>query len=356
VQDLRAGERSAQLIENLNKRKIPCLGAFRGIAALCVLAFHTVDYRFPGPGAVAAFFLLSGFLITWLLLKEKERYGHVSIKRFWLRRSLRIFPAFYTFWIVQMIVYGAPLGAALASFFYVYNYWAQSLPPPAIGGPFGHTWSLAVEEQFYLLWPIVFARVRKAEKLVPIFIGAALAIQALRIVLTPVLGYAYTYAAFEMRCDALMIGCAAAIYLNAGGHVPEWLLKPAVAIAALCAIFLVGLDPDTLRASAQYGSAVVTWAALLLMLQAVATRPRWLDNAFMEFLGLISYSVYLYHQLVVQFVQNLGFRYRYALPLEIVATILVASVSYLLIERPALRLKDRLADSVLGARLSATRT
>jgi peptidoglycan/LPS O-acetylase OafA/YrhL len=356
VQDLRAEERSAQLIENLNKRKIPCLGAFRGIAALCVLAFHTVDYRFPGPGAVAAFFLLSGFLITWLLLKEKERYGHVSIKRFWLRRSLRIFPAFYTFWIVQMIVYGAPLGAALASFFYVYNYWAQSLPPPAIGGPFGHTWSLAVEEQFYLLWPIVFARVRKAEKLVPIFIGAALAIQALRIVLTPVLGYPYTYAAFEMRCDALMIGCAAAIYLNAGGHVPEWLLKPAVAIAALCAIFLVGLDPDTLRASAQYGSAVVTWAALLLMLQAVATRPRWLDNAFMEFLGLISYSVYLYHQLVVQFVQNLGFRYRYALPLEIVATILVASVSYLLIERPALRLKDRLADSVLGARLSATRT
>ena len=116
------------------------------------------------------------------------------------------------------------------------------------------------------------------------------------------------------------------------------------------------LDPDTLKASAQYGSAVVSWAALVLMLQAVAIRPRWLDNAFMEFLGLISYSVYLYHQLVVQSVQNLGFRYRYALPLEIAATILVASLSYLLVERPALRLKDRLADSVLGARFSETTT
>jgi peptidoglycan/LPS O-acetylase OafA/YrhL len=356
VQVGRAADRSPKLFENLNQRTIPCLGAFRGIAALCVLAFHTVDYRFPGPGAVAAFFLLSGFLITWLLLKEKERYGHISIKRFWFRRSLRIFPAFYTFWIVQMIVYGAPLGAALASFFYVFNYWALTTHPPAISGPFGHTWSLAVEEQFYLLWPLVLARVRKPEKLVPLFIGAALAIQAIRVVLTPVLGYPYTYAAFEMRCDALMMGCATAIYLNAGGQVPEWLLKPGVAIVALCAIFLVGLDTDSLRASAQYGSAVVAWASLPLMLQAVAIRPRWLDNAFMQFLGLISYSVYLYYHVVIQSVETLGLRLRYGVPLEIVATILVATASYLLIERPALRLKDRLADSVLGARLAATRT
>jgi len=76
----------------------------------------------------------------------------------------------------------------------------------------------------------------------------------------------------------------------------------------------------------------------------------------MQFLGLISYSVYLYYHVVVQSVETLGLRLRYGVPLEIVATILVATASYLLIERPALRLKDRLADSVLGARLAATRT
>ena len=85
---------SARLRENLAKRQIPGLDALRAFAVLMVMAYHFGFTGIPGGYGVVAFFVLSGFLITWLLLKEQEATGTVSLRKFYIRRSLRIFPAF----------------------------------------------------------------------------------------------------------------------------------------------------------------------------------------------------------------------------------------------------------------------
>jgi len=149
----------------LNRKHLPSLDGLRGIAALLVVFYHFgIEFGFhPPPGylGVLIFFVLSGFLITWLLLKESSATGTVSLSGFYLRRSLRIFPAFYGFWLfsIGVRILGhrtIAWGAAIASFFYVSNYY-YSLVPGADTFML-HTWSLANEEQFYLLWPWVFKR------------------------------------------------------------------------------------------------------------------------------------------------------------------------------------------------------
>src|SRR5215203_3503971 len=140
-----------------------------GGRAKSVMTGHTSDVargRLPVNGGlgVTIFFVLSGFLITWLLLKEEAKWGDVSLRLFYLRRSLRIFPAFYVFWAVIVIGMGVlrhkPVAwpQAISALFYTSNYYQ------AITGNWQtalfHTWSLAIEEQFYLLWPALFMALR----------------------------------------------------------------------------------------------------------------------------------------------------------------------------------------------------
>ena len=105
------------------------------------------------------FFVLSGFLITWLLLNEEKRWVNISLKLFYVRRSLRIFPAFYVFWFLVVgtgVIMGKRLaaGQAVSSLFYLTNYYQVLFGDPDTA--LSHTWSLAIEEQFYLLWPLAF--------------------------------------------------------------------------------------------------------------------------------------------------------------------------------------------------------
>ena len=113
------------------------------------------------------FFVLSGFLITWLMIREDDRTHDISLWNFYVRRFLRIFPGFYCFWIIYV---GLALlahkhiswGNCLAALFYVNNYYW-----PLLGGGEGGmllTWSLGVEEQFYVVWPSIFKRFRKSRK------------------------------------------------------------------------------------------------------------------------------------------------------------------------------------------------
>jgi peptidoglycan/LPS O-acetylase OafA/YrhL len=112
-----------------------------------------------GGTGVLVFFVLSGFLITWLLLKEEERFGTISLKLFYLRRTLRIFPAFYVYWILlvgSVLIVGRRvlIAQAVCSLLYVNNYYQAIFGDPNTG--LSHTWSLGIEEQFYLLWPVTF--------------------------------------------------------------------------------------------------------------------------------------------------------------------------------------------------------
>ncbi|MGH9560345.1 MAG: acyltransferase family protein, partial [Terracidiphilus sp.] len=129
------------------------LDILRGIAVLLVVFYHgRVQDRLIGAGwaGVDLFFVLSGFLISGLLFAEYKRTGSINLKRFFIRRGLKLYPAFYFLLFVTFVLEHAtqhvrPLGAYLSEMFYVQNY------GPSV---WTHTWSLAVEEQFYILLPL----------------------------------------------------------------------------------------------------------------------------------------------------------------------------------------------------------
>ncbi|HEX9445176.1 MAG TPA: acyltransferase, partial [Candidatus Binatia bacterium] len=151
------------LREGLSAAHLPGLDGLRMVAVFLVVFYHFGFEWSPGGHGVLAFFVLSGFLITWLLLKEEEQFGAVSLKLFYLRRSLRIFPAFYCYWLLMtgyLLLFHKPIlwSQALSSFAYVANYYQAILGDPDTG--YSHTWSLGIEEQFYLLWPVAFIALR----------------------------------------------------------------------------------------------------------------------------------------------------------------------------------------------------
>ena len=96
-------EATKHLAEGLSQRRIPSLDGLRAVAVLSIIALHLK--LLPGHLALLIFFVLSGFLITWLLLREEDRHGHVSLRAFYVRRTLRIFPAFYAVWVLVVLVF-----------------------------------------------------------------------------------------------------------------------------------------------------------------------------------------------------------------------------------------------------------
>lgn len=153
----------ADLDSKLSHSHIPALDGIRAVAVFLVIGSHFGFALVPGTQGVMIFFVLSGFLITWLLLKENERYGSVSLAGFYKRRTLRIFPAFYVYWLIVVTLLigtgrAVPWPHAWSSLLYVSNYYSAINGDPNNG--FSHTWSLAIEEQFYLLWPLVFLMLR----------------------------------------------------------------------------------------------------------------------------------------------------------------------------------------------------
>src|SRR5438093_1124683 len=137
---------------------LPALDGLRAVAVFTVIVYHFGINAVPGDLGVSAFFVLSGFLITWLLLREHAANGTVSLRRFYTRRVLRIFPAYYAFLAVSFAidsVRGQPWGSSLglSSLFYLVNYYNALNGHPVTS--IAHAWSLGIEEQFYLLWPML---------------------------------------------------------------------------------------------------------------------------------------------------------------------------------------------------------
>src|SRR5258708_7681890 len=171
----------------LSQRTLPSLDGVRALAAFLVVYYHMgISPAFDGALGVLIFFTLSGFLITWILLTEYRSSGTVSFRAFYQRRALRIFPAFYGFWLFTIIVdhiRHAPIqwNQAWSAFFYVSDYHhAIVRPSPEY---IMHTWSLGVEEQFYILWPaLLLVGIRKGPRRFAIHLTVAIiAIWAYRV-------------------------------------------------------------------------------------------------------------------------------------------------------------------------------
>ena len=349
---------SARLRENLAKRQIPGLDALRAFAVLLVMAYHFGFTSIPGGYGVVAFFVLSGFLITWLLLKEQEATGTVSLRKFYIRRSLRIFPAFYAFWILlvsALFVTGrhVPWDHAASAFVYLSNYYNAIFGDPNTG--FSHTWSLAIEEQFYLLWPAAFLLlVRQPRKMAGRLLGLILAVWLYRVALVRVfdVDQGYIYAAFDTRFDALLVGCLTAVVLHwkRAQRATGWILAhPGLALLPLLGVVLLVMDLpfDIPRRRDIFGFALVPPLLALFMVQVIGfqgTRSwSWLEHPVLRFLGRISYPLYLYQQITLHMVRDAlaGWPVAVQFAGACVVTVAVASASFYILEQPFLRLKKR---------------
>ena len=343
------------LTQGLQGSYMPSLDGLRAIAAFLVVFYHAGVTWAPGGLGVLAFFVLSGFLITWLLLKEEEHSGRVSLKLFYIRRSLRIFPAFYVYWflVVGLLVIlhkQVFWGQAIASFFYVNDYYQGIFGDP--NSSLSHTWSLGVEEQFYLLWPMAFllVRNRRAEFLA----CAILAVWIYRLVL--VLGFhvfqGYVYEAFDTRADHLLVGCLLAVLLRSGRLSGQW--KALCASPSLVWLTLALLATSTALAMRlewyrdTIGFIVDPVMVVVLIVQCIASSTAGfasiLNWGWFSYLGRISYSVYLYQQIVMGPIEKLTTRWpMLTMPAQIATVILLASASYKFVETPFLKLKKRFA-------------
>ena len=362
----------------LERRNIPALDGLRGLAILLVVLDH---YRLVaktpsiniglGATGVTLFFVLSGFLITWLLLEENRRFGDVSLKSFYQRRFLRIFPAFYCMWLVQVALrlaaHKAPHWPEMTSaFFYYSNYYSGIYEPPARTMMF--TWSLAVEEQFYLLWPSMFSWFRSRLKaLTRILAGLIVCALIFRVALYALLPVKFLYlsSAFECRMDSMLLGCLAAVLIRRGAlHRITAVIcfhscAPALTMGALAGtIAWEATAPKPFAYTA--GFSIVSILATILMIQLVtfhaAPAWKWIDAKPLRFVGLISYSLYLYHILAGEVVRRVGERLpHFAQQLvELAAMLLVASLSYYIIERPLVRRKKYRAPAGIESRVMAS--
>jgi peptidoglycan/LPS O-acetylase OafA/YrhL len=342
----------SELLSALRRREIPGLNGLRAIAVLLVILYHA-GLPVPGGLGVLIFFVLSGFLITWLALNEFADTGRMNLRQFYIRRALRIFPAFYTYaglLLALLLITHKKIiwPQVIASLLYVNNYYQAVSGDP--NSDFSHTWSLGVEEQFYLLWaPCLVLLLRKDH--VFLFLPTAItAFWGYRYILLA-LGtrQQYIYAAFDTRADQLLCGCLFAVVLFEG----RWrkliriLCFPAtvgtvaaVLIALSCEEFFKG---STFRDAVSFTVEPPLVAMLIPGLIANARRypVRILEWKWFSGLGRLSYSMYLYQQLIIWPTEKVLREYPSAVKVSVslLATIIAALLSFNLVEKPFLKLK-----------------
>jgi peptidoglycan/LPS O-acetylase OafA/YrhL len=198
----------------------PGLDGVRAIGVILVLLFHSQIFPFRnGAIGVDVFFVLSGYLITALLTEELERSGSVDFGRFYGRRALRLLPAYLAVVMFALAIQkfwpsGGTVRGAISSLLYCSN-WVLALHRGGLGY-LDHTWSLSIEEQFYLVWPLLVVlgcRLAGRRKLTPILVVAFLALASVAdgMVRAAQGNDAYVYAATDTRASALLVGAALAL-------------------------------------------------------------------------------------------------------------------------------------------------
>lgn len=333
---------------------LPSLDGLRAISISLVLLGHLSrtrgfvsvdlgigDYSHLG---VVVFFVISGFLITRLMLLERERTGDVSLKRFYARRALRLFPAMYTYiacvcllWLVGVLHLHA------RDIWHALTYTVNFLPDRA--KPIGHLWSLSNEEQFYLLWPCTFIllgprRSGWVAAATILFGPVARACAWLFLRGTPY----YDLPMFPMVADSIAIGCLLA---NVSGWLEKknWylrLFRPVYSIGLLALLLVINRYMDyTIVAVA--GASIIN-ASLAILIHRCVYRPhdllgRVLNWKPIVFIGVLSYSLYLWQQL---FLNRESSAWINTFPQNLIFAIAAALASYFLLEKPLLKLRRRL--------------
>lgn len=347
----------SRFAEVVGRAHLPALDGLRAVAVALVIVGHA-NYPIRGVPAdlgVSAFFVLSGFLITRLLIREWVSHGGVSLRNFYLRRTMRIFPAYYAFLALSFLLdrrqgqHWDPslLASALT---YTVNYFNALHHHPSTS--VAHAWSLAVEEQFYLLWPVLFLVLARRGRREIVAGVAALAIAAAGwrsfLALHAHADVAYLYNAFDTRFDNLAIGCVMALIADSPSVARA---VDRVARRGWYAFATIGLllasrigAPEAYHYSLGFTVDAILIAVLIAQLLVVHDSApwRWLQHPVTRYLGTISYPMYLYHAWGASIGRHLPLHGEAAAFAGAgIATVGLAMGSYHVIEKPFLRLKRR---------------
>lgn len=345
----------------LRQKKIPSLDGLRALAVILVICHHLkVPYSPDGRG-VLTFFVLSGFLITWLMLKESEKNKDVSIHNFYVRRVLRIFPAFYVFlilafaaqWLTQGGLSKSLFGDYLSAFTYTSNYRFALMPN--MEHACWHTWALSVEEQFYLLWPWFFVAFQKdLRKLTYLLIGAIILVDVYRVVLFFGLHVNENWLerSFDCRVDHLLVGCLLAVLLKRGVLARFWNFLTARTWIPLVTLGLIVLSIALdFRFHLPYKIAVgfvvdpLLTAIFLVQVMAMGSTGlwSWLNWRVVRYLGQVSYGMFLFHMMANRLILTLFGPHSLwvHVPAVIALAALLGACSFHLLEMRFLRLKSK---------------
>ncbi|HEX5446003.1 MAG TPA: acyltransferase [Pirellulales bacterium] len=350
------GSREIASLDSTLTGRIPGLDGLRGVSIVVISVAHFSvaqnlaapewfrQARFLGGPSVDMFFVISGFLITLLLLREWDREGTISLSQFFARRALRILPAYAAFLVATAFL--QPLGVASLGgrgWALALTYTVNFVPhPPAW---IGHVWSLSVEEHFYLVWPLALCLCgrRGALRLLAVAVAGA---AALRFALFRML----SRDAIDLdlltltRMDTIAVGCLLAFLVREPRARPFFeMLRPRATLVALLAVMMLLASICVFGTSGKYCLLIkrpLEAALFALVIAACLANDRSLLRSVLSCrplvaLGVLSYSLYLWQPLL----HPPGNGWPYAWPVNIACATACAVISHVCVERPCLRCK-----------------
>jgi peptidoglycan/LPS O-acetylase OafA/YrhL len=338
------------------------LDGLRAVAVLAVVLYHlNVGWASGGLLGVGVFFVLSGYLITDLLLAEREREGAIALGRFWLRRARRLLPALWvmlvvvTLWIAFLdpAQLGGLRGALVAALLYFSNWWYAfqhvsyfaSFGAPS---PLGHLWSLAVEEQFYLLWPLLLILatrfLHRRWLLVGLVVAGVIASAwAMATIFQPGSDPTRVYEGTDTRAFQLLIGASLALVWPSRRLAPISALRrrglDALGAVGMVVIVVMMMDTNEYESFLYRGGMVILSLATVAVV-AVLAHPstllgRILGAPPLRWIGVRSYGIYLWHYPIIVLTSPVVGTPGPLLTLaQVGATVAVAALSWRFVEEP----------------------
>lgn len=344
-------------------RHYPELDGLRGVAILLVLSAHAAIPGLQGGFiGVDIFFVLSGFLITSLLLKEQATHGNISLPQFYMRRVLRLIPALVLFLLISIVSSSILLSSqqtfqvitdAALILCYVINWFFAFDLGNQLTFLFSHTWSLAIEEQFYLVWPVVLIgllrTVKDLRQLLRLTLLLAAISLALRMLyLSQGASASRVYYGSDARAEMLLIGCALAIFHQI--RPPGQGARSAVlTCSAWCSLFSLALFSCFSDWRSQHllswGFTSISAATACIIHYCIAHQHSYLSFSLrsraLVWLGRVSYSLYLWHYLVYSLMRLNDHSWQIVASIGTLISLTLTALSYYFLELPFLRMKSR---------------
>jgi peptidoglycan/LPS O-acetylase OafA/YrhL len=347
----------------------PALDGLRGIAVAAVVAFH-LGHLQGGFLGVDLFFTLSGYLITRLLLLEHEATGRVAMRAFWTRRAWRLLPALYLL-VAALAVYAATVarpdelggirGPGISSLLFVSNWWFIAdgdgywdlFTAPS---PLEHVWSLSIEQQFYVVWPLLAVAVLGSRRRRSWLLATTVVLAAGSTALLAVLArddVSRAYFGSGARASSILVGAALAIVVDRGdtwlptvarSRAAPWIGLGAAALLAWTWITINGATDLGFYTGGFLLHAIAVAAIIGLLMHHRSSIPaRLLTLAPLRLLGVISYGVYLWHWPAIVLLDGprTGLDGAALLLVRLGTTLALSVGSYLIVEKPAQRRLSR---------------